>query len=329
MDPVSLSVAFLVFALALYLLLDGFDLGVGALLFTTSDETLRDRMIMSIAPTWDGNETWLIMAGVTLLAAFPIAYGVLLPALYLPLIAMLLCLGLRGVSFEFRANTRGVARARWSIVFALGSTVAAFCQGIVAGALVEGIEVSGTQFDGSPLDAFTPFTLAVGAATVAGYAALGTGWCLFKGDAPLLEHARRLRGTVLAFAGLAFVVCLWSARAEPRVLSAWLDHSLLLGAAAIVFLAAVTIAFRWAAMRSDLSIFLMIVAAFGCALLGLGLVIFPYIVPFAITFREAASPTNSHVFLLTGAIFVTPIVLGYSAFAYWIFRGKTSEQGYE
>jgi cytochrome bd ubiquinol oxidase subunit II len=190
MDLPLLSALFAAFALSLYVMLDGFDLGVGVLLLAQSDEQLRDRMVDSITPTWDGNETWLIMTGVALLAAFPIAYGILLPAFYLPLIAMLLALGLRGVSFEFRYQ---VERGRWAwdVAFGLGSIIAALMQGFIVGGLIQGVAVDGERFSGSVFDVFQPFSLLVAVSVLAGYMVLGGGWLHLKATRNLHGFAER------------------------------------------------------------------------------------------------------------------------------------------
>src|ERR1700704_3071368 len=208
MDLPLLSALFMLFALAMYVVLDGFDLGVGALLLAQRDERVRDRMVDAIAPTWDGNETWLIMAGVTLLAGFPIAYGILLPALYIPIIAMLLSLGLRGVSFEFRHNSK-TSRRRWDVVFAGGSVVAGLAQGVIVGGLIQGVSVNRNAFAGSPLDTFSPFSILIGVTVVAGYATLAVGWLRLKGEDATRAFARsHQRWIPIAFLGLTAIVTL-------------------------------------------------------------------------------------------------------------------------
>jgi cytochrome bd ubiquinol oxidase subunit II len=203
MDLPLLSALFAAFALALYVMLDGFDLGVGAMLLAQTDERLRDRMVDAISPTWDGNETWLIMAGVALLAAFPIAYGVLLPAFYLPLITMLLALGLRGVSFEFRFQAID-GRRFWDLAFGLGSIVAALMQGLILGGLLQGVAIDGEHFSGTVFDAFRPFALLVGATMLTGYIVLGGAWLHMKSTGALRLYAERtLRRVLPVFVGLA------------------------------------------------------------------------------------------------------------------------------
>jgi cytochrome d ubiquinol oxidase subunit II len=329
MDLPLLSALFIAFALTLYVLLDGFDLGVGALLLFQPDETQRDRMVDSITPTWDGNETWLIMAGVGLLAAFPIAYGILLPALYLPLIAMLLSLGLRGVSFEFRYQVdRG--RQIWDVAFGIGSISAALMQGLIVGALIQGIAVTGDHFSGSVFDVFRPFCALTATAVLSGYVVLGAGWLQFKVSAKLQRFAETSLsvGTPI-FVGLAVLACVAAIPVQPRVQAAWAGYPIVLGMITSVFFVAAAVLFRSIGRKPAIHPFLLGLILFACGVAGLAIVIFPYIVPFRLSLWDAASATLSHVFMLAGAAVVTPIVLVYSAFAYHVFRGKTPEQGWE
>src|SRR5258705_36837 len=235
MDLPLLSALFLLFALVMYVMLDGFDLGVGALLFAQRDERVRDRMVAAIAPTWDGNETWLVMAALTLLAGFPRAYGILLPAFYIPIILMLLSLGLRGVSFEFRHNSE-TSRRRWDIVFAGGSLVAALAQGLVVGGLLQGVNTDLESFGGSPLDTFSPFCLLTGVTVVAGYATLGVGWLRLKGEDATRAFARRhQRWLPLAFVGLATVTAVIAVTMQHDLALSWRDHRIALSICLLAF----------------------------------------------------------------------------------------------
>lgn len=329
MDLPLLSAAFAAFAIALYAMLDGFDLGVGALLLVQPDEHLRDQMIDSIMPTWDGNETWLIMAGVALLAAFPIAYGILLPAFYLPLIVMLLALGLRGVSFEFRYQV-DKRRRLWDVAFSLGSIVAASMQGLIVGGLIRGVTITGDHFSGSVYDIFHPFPLVAAAAVLAGYVVLGGGWLHLKATATLRSFAERaLRRATPIFVGLATATCIAAAFVQPGVKAAWAAHSAPLILIAVLFFAASAVLMVAIGGHSDILPFALALPLFALGLAGLVMVFFPDIVPFRLTLWAAASSTLSHVFLLIGATIVTPVVLAYSAFAYRVFRGKTPEKGWE
>jgi cytochrome d ubiquinol oxidase subunit II len=329
MDLPLCSALFVAFALSLYVLLDGFDLGVGALLLLQTDEKLRDRMVDSITPTWDGNETWLIMAGVGLLAAFPIAYGILLPAFYIPLIAMLLGLGLRGVSFEFRYQVdRG--RRIWDLAFAAGSVIAALMQGFMVGGLVQGIAVTDDHFSGSVLDVFRAFPALTALAVLTGYVVLGAGWLHLKSTFKLLDFANlSLRVGTPVFVGFSAPTCVAAALVQPRVQEAWTSHPAPLGLIAAIFIIVAVLLVRSTGREPAIRPFLFGLILFACGVGGLGIVIFPSIVPFRLTLWQAASETLSHVFVLAGAVVVTPIVLAYSAFAYRVFRGKTPEQGWE
>jgi cytochrome d ubiquinol oxidase subunit II len=324
-----LSALFTAFALSLYVLLDGFDLGVGALLLAQSDERLRDRMVDSIMPTWDGNETWLIMAGVALLAAFPIAYGVLLPAFYIPLIVMLLALGLRGVSFEFRYQVEQ-GRRFWDAAFGVGSIVAALMQGLIVGGLIQGVAVDGERFSGSVFDVFQPFPALNAITLLAGYVLLGAGWLHLKATAPLREFAQRcLRLAAPAFVCLAVATCVTAAWVQPGIRAAWAAHTIALTVICVLFAGTTAALLRAIGGRVDGRPFFLALALFVLGVAGLGFGIFPDIVPFRLTLWAAASSTLSHVFLLVGALIVTPVVLAYSAFAYRTFRGKTPEAGWE
>lgn len=331
MDLPLLSATFLAFALTLYVLLDGFDLGVGALLLVQRDQRLRDRMVDAIAPVWDGNETWLIMAGVTLLAAFPVAYGILLPALYLPLIVMLLSLGLRGVSFEFRHQS-AFNRRRWDAVFAIGSVVATAAQGVILGALVQGVHVEGEAFAGAPLDAFTPFTMLTALTLLAGRVTQGAGWLCLKGEPGTRRLARaRLRWSAIVFVALGGATGGLAAIVQPDIAQRWRDHPVSFSALAVIFIACGLLVARAARREdsADTAPFILAEAMVACALVGVVGILYPNVVPFRMNLWNAASGTGSQVFLLIGALVVTPVVLAYSAFAYWVFRGKTPVDGLE
>jgi len=329
MDLPLISACFMAFALTLYVLLDGFDLGVGILLLFQSDPASRDHMVDSITPTWDGNETWIIMAGITLFAAFPIAYSILLPALYLPIILMLLALGFRGVSFEFRVQTTR-HRRKWDVAFAIGSLVAAFMQGLIAGCLIQGVKVRDLRFNGSVLDVLHPLPVISGVTLAVGYTVLGGGWLRLKSNLLLQEFARRaIRVSAPVFAVLFGIACLYAAQIQPGVRSQWASHPIALSCLLGLFaIAAGALAVLAEKVRPGilliLGLFLFVVG-----ISGLAWIVFPNIVPFSVSLWDAASSSTSQEFVLIGAIIVTPVVLGYSAFAYWIFRGRTPEKGWE
>ncbi len=329
MDLPLVSACFLGFALVLYMILDGFDLGVGILLLFQPAMASRDHMIDSITPTWDGNETWIIMAGVTLLAAFPIAYSILLPAFYLPVILMLLALGFRGVTFEFRVQSK-LHRRGWSVAFAVGSLVAAFMQGLVLGGLMQGVKVQNQHFAGSVLDVVHPLPIISGLALLFGYAVLGGGWLKLKSRVSLQTFAHRsIRVSAPLFAILFGIASIYAVTIQPSIREKWASQGIalacLVGLFAIVSGMLTTLPKKTRpAVPFLLGQFLFVVGMSVTALLA-----FPYIVPFRVTLWEAASSSTSQTLVLVGAAFVTPMVLTYSAVAYWIFRGKTPEQGWE
>jgi cytochrome d ubiquinol oxidase subunit II len=317
----ALLIAFAIYA---YVVLDGFDLGVGILFFGVKDEGDRDRMVNSIAPVWDGNETWLVLGGGGLMAAFPLAYAVLMTALYPLIIAMLLGLIFRGVAFEFRFRSP-TSKARWDFFFAAGSTLATLCQGIALGAFVQGIAVEGRSYSGGWFDWLTPFSLMTGAALVAGYALLGATWLILKTEGPLQERmyalARPLTLIVAAFFG---VVSLWTPLIEPRIAGLWFSwpNILLLSPVPLIVLACAIALIAALQRRSEWLAYPLALGLFTLSFIGLGISMFPYVVPRTITIWQAAAPDESLSFLLAGALVLIPIILAYTVHAYWVFRGK-------
>jgi cytochrome d ubiquinol oxidase subunit II len=319
------------FAVLAYVILDGFDLGVGILFPAIDTPQERDTAIDSIAPVWDGNETWLVLGGGGLFAVFPLAYAIVLPALYMPLTLMLLGLIFRGVAFEFRHRTvRG--RRFWDGAFAGGSIVAAFCQGIALGALVQGIAIEGRAYAGGWWDWLTPFSVMTGLALVAGYALLGVTWLIYKtGDALQLRcwrWALPLGALVLAFVG---IVSLWTPLLNPGYAERWFSWPAILYSAPVPLLVAAVAVGYWRAVRGrrELAPFLLALALFVLSYVGLGISLYPNIVPPSLSIWDAAAPESSLLFLLVGAAFLLPIILGYTAYAYSVFRGKvTPGSGY-
>ena len=328
MDLPLLSASFLAFALTLYVILDGFDLGVGILLLLQPALVSRDHMVDSITPTWDGNETWIIMAGVTMLAAFPVAYAILLPALYLPVIFMLLALGFRGVSFEFRVQTER-HRRKCDIAFAAGSIVAAFMQGLILGGLMQGVRVHNLHFAGSVLDIFRPLPVISGITLVVGYVVLGGGWLKLKSNLSVQQFASRcLRVSTPLFAVLFGIVCIYAVNIQPNIRSEWMSHRIALPCLVGLFaVLAGTLTALAKKSRPTMPFFLGLLL-FVVGISGIALIVFPNIVPFSLSLWDAASSSTSQKFVLIGAALVTPVVLVYSGFAYWIFRGRTPENGW-
>ena len=323
-----LSALFLAFALTLYVMLDGFDLGVGVLLLLEPDGKSRDHMVDSITPTWDGNETWVIMAGIMLFAAFPVAYSILLPALYVPVIFMLLALGFRGVSFEFRVQS-SQHRRKWDMAFAIGSLIAAFMQGVVVGAVLQGVRVNGMRFSGEVLDVFGPLPLISGFAVIAGYTVLGAGWLTLKSNTSIQDFARRcLRVAPPIFALLFGVGCVLAVKIQPGIRSAWAAYPAALTCLVTLFAGTAGTLAALPRRAAPLLPFVLGLALFFDSIAGTALIVFPDIVPFRVSLWDAASSPLSQKFVLIGAVCVVPVVLGYSAFAYWIFRSRTPEEGW-
>ena len=314
------------FAVLAYVVLDGFDLGVGILFAAERGSEDRDTMVNTIAPMWDGNETWLVLGGAGLFAVFPLAYAVIMPALYPTILAMLFGLIFRGVAFELRFRSE-TARGRrlWDFAFFGGSTVAAFCQGLTLGGLLQGIRVVNRQYAGGWFDWLTPFTLLCGVAVVVGYAWLGACWLVWRTDTSLQGRARR-QAVVLAWATLALIVAvsLWTPFLNGTFLERWFGWpGILLTSPVPVLIGLIALGFRIGIRREHhLTPFLCALAVFVMCFAGLGISLFPLIVPPDITIWQAAAPRASQLFILVGASVLIPLILVYSGFSYWVFRGK-------
>jgi cytochrome d ubiquinol oxidase subunit II len=325
-------------AVLLYVLLDGFDLGVGILFPFAGSPAARDVMMDTIAPVWDGNETWLVLGGAGLMAAFPGAYAVVLPALYLPVSAMLLGLILRGVAFEFRLRGRRRGKAFWTAAFAGGSLLATVAQGCVLGGFIQGITVRDRAFAGGPLDWLTPYTLTVAAGLTAGYALLGAAWIILRTEDELHGRARRWAWTAAAAAALLLAaVSVATLQIDPRAAARWglaagqVDLAALVPRLAIPGLGAVGFAVTAAglARRAHAAPFIGAALVFLSGYLGLAASFFPYVVPYSLTFRQAASADNALALMLSVAAVMLPLILGYTVWVYRLFRGKVgADAGY-
>ena len=321
---VSFWVAVLAISLLLYVLLDGFDLGVGMLFALTRDETHRGMMQGAVAPLWDGNETWLVVAGVILWGAFPPVYATLLSAFYLPLLLMLAGLILRGVAFEFRYKTQQF-RWIWDLSFAGGSFAASFIQGLTVGALVEGLPIRDGLYSGGALGWLSPFAVLCGVGLCLGYALLGAGWLVRKCEGPMREFAYRLIPYLsiglLAFLVLVFVVALVE---HLQVLTRWLDRPYLFVFPVIGAVATIVLADSVRRRRDEVPYYMMALI-FVAAFCTLAISFWPYMIPFSITIHEAAAPHSSLAFMFWGeGLFVFPLMLVYTVVSYSVFRGKTS-----
>lgn len=328
LDLPFLWAGLIAFAVLAYVILDGFDLGVGILFPLVKGERHRDLMMNSVAPVWDGNETWLVLGGGGLYAAFPLAYAVIMPALYAPLIAMLLGLVFRGVAFEFRWRTE--RKAFWDFAFAGGSIVAAFCQGIALGAIVQGIAVDGRSYAGGWFDWLTPFSLLTGVSLVVGYALLGATWLVMKTDGDLQRRTYHFAWVAgIGTLGLIGVVSLWTPFLDPVFMERWFAWPAMLYVVPVPLLVTVCalLLFRGLGGRKEVQPFLAALGLFVLSYIGLGISLYPHIVPPAVTIWDAAAPDESLSFLLVGAAILVPVILAYTAYAYWVFRGKVDPGG--
>jgi cytochrome d ubiquinol oxidase subunit II len=314
------------FAVLAYVVLDGFDLGVGILFAAERDFEERSVMVNAIAPMWDGNETWLVLGGGGLFAVFPLAYSIIMPAMYPTIIAMLLALIFRGVAFEFRFRAETVrGRWWWDNAFWLGSTLAAFAQGLTLGGLLQGIKVSGRVYSGGWWDWLDGFTILCGVAVVAGYALLGATWLVWRTEGEIQRRARRyaeaLGAVVLGFIG---VVSLWTPFLNPVFYHRWFGWpGILMTAPVPVLVLLLTIGFwRGILKEHHATPFLCVIGWFVLCFAGLGISIWPMLVPPSITIWQAAAPPSSQMFLLVGASVLIPIILAYTGYSYWVFRGK-------
>jgi cytochrome d ubiquinol oxidase subunit II len=318
-------------AVALYVILDGFDLGLGILFPFSPAEDDRDVMMNTVAPFWDGNETWLVLGGGGLFVAFPKAYGIIMPAVYLPLIIMLLGLIFRGVAFEFRWVSKP-HHALWDLAFAGGSITAAFMQGVILGALLQGVSVTNGAFSGGTWDWMTPFALFTGLAVVAGYALLAATWLVMKTEGEVAAHARgQAKMLLLIVLAAMAVISLWTPLTIPRIAERWFVMPNLIYLSPVPILSAVAALVCWRGLhsRADTSPFFAAVALFLLGFIGLVISNAPYLVPTSLTVWQAAAPVKSQLFLFTGTVILLPLILGYTVFIYFTFRGKVRHgEGY-
>ena len=324
------------FAVFMYVLLDGFDLGIGILFPFVKQKRDRDTMMNTVAPVWDGNETWLVLGGEGLLAAFPVAYSIILSGLYLPLIFMLVGLVFRGVAFEFRFKAKERERHLWDKAFIGGSVVAAFFQGVSLGAFLDGIAVSGRSYAGGPLDWIAPFPLLAGVGVMIAYTLLGATWLIMKTEGEL--HARMVqvaRPFALMLLSAIVIVSIWTPLRDPAVADRWFTFPNIVFLAPVPILVAVFILLLLRALGGkDDKLphrvpFIASLALIFLGYTGMAISIWPHIVPPAISIWEAASPPASQGFALVGTLFILPIILMYTAWSYWVFRGKVkADAGY-
>jgi cytochrome bd ubiquinol oxidase subunit II len=324
LDLVPIWTLLLGLAVFYYVVFDGFDLDVGILYGFVPNAEARPVVMSSIAPIWDGNETWLIFGGLGLLAAFPLAFAIIIPAIYFPLLIMLLALVFRGVAFEFRFQ-RPAVRRFWDRAFCGGSAVATFAQGVVLGTFIQGFEVEGREYVGTSFDWVTPFALLTGVALMFGYALLGAGWLILKTDGQLQRWARRA-GLICLFAVLIAVlaVSIWTPIADPGIARRWFSWPNILFLSPVPVITALIAIAEWYALVRDyeLAPFLGAIGLFLMSFIGIAISLWPMIVPPHYTLWQAASSESTQAFLLIGTLFLLPIILMYTAWSYWVFRGK-------
>ena len=324
LDLVPIWTVILALSVFMYVLLDGFDLGLGILFPFAPDDKARDTMMASIAPVWDGNETWLVMGGVGMFTAFPLAFSIIFPALYFPVLVMLLGLVFRGVAFEFRASAV-TSRKRWDRAFFWGSLAATFAQGCVLGKFILGFEVNGRQYAGSTWDWVHPFVLAVGVGLVLGYVLLGAAWLVMKTEGALQDWARS-KARLASFGVLAFIVLVsvWTPFLHEHIAARWFSWPNLLFFSPVPVITALLALWLWRALSrgGEAVPFLAAMGLFALCYLGLAISLFPYVVPHSLTLWDAATAPEGQAFLLIGTMFLIPVIFMYTGWSYWVFRGK-------
>jgi cytochrome d ubiquinol oxidase subunit II len=331
-DTSIIWIVIIFFAVFMYVLLDGFDLGIGMLFPFTPKKRDRDTMMNTVAPVWDGNETWLVLGGEGLLSAFPIAYSIILSGLYLPLIFMLIGLVFRGVAFEFRFKAKEGERHLWDKAFIGGSVVAAFFQGVALGAFLDGITVSGRSFSGGPLDWIAPFPLLAGVGVIIAYTLLGSTWLIMKTEGELHDRMIQVaKPFALLLLAAIVAVSIWTPLRFPHVADRWFTFPNILFLAPVPLLVALCmfLLLRSLGRKPFRQPFVLALALIFLGYSGMAISIWPHVVPPAITIWEAASPPQSQGFALVGTLFILPIILMYTGWSYWVFRGKVkADAGY-
>jgi cytochrome d ubiquinol oxidase subunit II len=331
LDLVPIWTLLLGLAVFYYVVFDGFDLGVGILYGFAPNPAARVAAMSSIAPIWDGNETWLVFGGLGLLAAFPLAFAIIIPAVYFPLLIMLLALVFRGVAFEFRFR-RPAVRRFWDAAFCAGSAVATFAQGVVLGMFIQGFKVEGRAYVGTSFDWVTPFALLTGIALMFGYALLGACWLILKTERELQQWARRAGRICLIGVLIAILaVSVWTPVADTGIANRWFSWPNILFLSPVPFITALIALAEWYALTHDYELlpFLAAIGLFLMSYIGIAISVWPMIVPYHYTLWQAASSESTQAFLLIGTLFLLPIILMYTAWSYWVFRGKVrGDMGY-
>lgn len=325
--------AIILFGLAMYVIMDGFDLGIGILFPFFKHKEDKDVMMNTVAPVWDGNETWMVLGGAALMGVFPVAYSVILSALYLPLIFMLLALTFRGVAFEFRFKADESHTKYWDASFFFGSLIATFFQGVVLGAIIEGMPVVDRQFAGSSFDWVAPFPLFSGLGLVVAYALLGATWLLIKTEGALEAQIRRYSYVLTAlFLLTILIISIWTPLAHDTIASRWFsapNFYFLMPIPFIVALVGMLLLYTIKIRHSHYPFFMVLILML-LGFVGLLISLWPNIIPYDVTFWEAAAPIESQVFMLIGTLLILPVILMYTGWSYYVFRGKVrpGEGGY-
>jgi cytochrome d ubiquinol oxidase subunit II len=324
LDLVPLWAGILSLAVLMYVLLDGFDLGVGMLFFFRKHDEDRDLMVASVAPVWDFNETWLILGGGGLLAVFPLAFAIIMPAVYFPILLMLLGLLFRGVAFEFR-DAPAARKRLWNVAFAYGSLIATFAQGIVLGNFIRGFPVSGRSFSGTSWDWIAPFPLLTGLGLMVGYCLLGATWLVMKTEGELRDWARGIaRWFLLGLLAFIVMVSIWTPLEQARIAERWFSFPNIVLFSPVPLLTAALAFLLWRSLRQNRDVlpFVCTMGLFVLAYTGLIISLWPYVAPPSVTLWDAATAPMSQQFLMVGTMFLLPVILLYVFWSYWVFRGK-------
>lgn len=317
----------LAFIVIMYVILDGFDLGIGILFPFTANEAERDQMMNSVAPIWDGNETWLVFGGAMLYGAFPQVYGLLLPILYMPLTLMLIALIFRGVSFEFRFKA-SQSKPFWNWAFAISSIAAAFFQGVVLGCFVQGFPINEAAMTINKTDWLTPFTLMTGIALATGYGLLGATWMIMRSEGRLQRKmVHYAKGLLVIVSIFLLLVSIWTPLHSDQIFNRWYSYPNFIYLSPLPFMAMVAIFLTWKHLSAQHEVkpFFYSIILFFCSYAGIGISVYPYLIPHQVTIWEAAAPDTTLQFILVGVIIMLPILLGYTAYAYYLFHGKSTD----
>lgn len=322
--------ALLAFIVIMYVILDGFDLGIGILFPFTGSERERDRMMNSVAPVWDGNETWLVFGGAMLYGAFPLVYGLLLPILYMPIMLMVIALIFRGVSFEFRFKAEQ-SKILWNWVFSISSVTAAFLQGVILGCFVKGFKIEPASLTINEVNWLTPFSFLTGIALVCGYGLLGATWMIIKSEGRLQRKMVHYAKGLLVLVSLFLVfVSIWTPLHSSLIFHRWYSFPNILELSPLPFITAIMVFLTWRSLvkGDELKPFIFSIIIFICSYGGIAISVYPYLIPHEITFWEAAAPDSTLIFILVGVGIMLPVLFAYTLYAYHVFGGKTQGEGY-